>query len=376
MRVLFTTTPGRGHYAPMLPLAAALRARGHSVRFCAAPSACADLAEAGFEADPAGPEPQDVAALVDSRPDLAALPPAERPDRMFAVIFGPARVRPMLADLLPAARAWRPDLLVCDQAELAGPIAAAVLGVPSATHAFGALLPRIRIERGGEAVAEVWREHRLEPRPFGGAYDHLYLDIFPPSIQSPERAHLPDVELRRPADRAPRRPDPGEPLAYVTFGTVFSGDPRPMRTALEALAALPVRVIATTGPLVDPADLGPQPANVAVERFVPQAQLLPRCALVVSHGGSGTFLGALAHGVPQLLLPQGADQFINAAAAVRGRVGRALPPDELTVEAVREEAAAVLADAVLAERAAALAGEIAAIPAPDATAAALERRCG
>lgn len=82
----------------------------------------------------------------------------------------------MPADLLPLAHEFAPDLLVCEQAELAGPIAAALLGVPDASRAFGPLLPQHRVAREGEALAEVWREHGLEPRPHAGTYDHLYVE--------------------------------------------------------------------------------------------------------------------------------------------------------------------------------------------------------
>jgi UDP:flavonoid glycosyltransferase YjiC (YdhE family) len=51
---------------------------------------------------------------------------------------------------------------------------------------------------------------------------------------------------------------------------------------------------------------------VRVERHVDQAEVLPRCRAVISHGGSGTVLAALAHGLPSLLLPMGADQPWNA----------------------------------------------------------------
>ena len=163
-----------------------------------------------------------------------------------------------------------------------------------------------------------------------------------------------------------------EPLAYATFGTVFSGDAGPLRTVVEGLRELPLRVVATTGPLADPADLGPQPDNVRVERFVPQAELLPRCALVASHAGSGTFLGALAHGVPQLLAPQGADQFLNAEAGDWAGVGIRLTPGELDPARVREAAERLLADGSFAARARALAREIAAMPDPDAAAAGVE----
>ena len=66
------------------------------------------------------------------------------------------------------------------------------------------------------------------------------------------------------------------------------------------------------GPQVEPASLGEQPAHVQVEPWVDQAEVLDRCTAVVSHAGSGTFLGALARGLPQLCLPLAADQFRNA----------------------------------------------------------------
>jgi hypothetical protein len=44
-------------------------------------------------------------------------------------------------------------------------------------------------------------------------------------------------------------------------------------------------------PLIDPQELGSQPADVYVEKYIDQWLLLPRCNLVVSHGGSGTVIG-------------------------------------------------------------------------------------
>ncbi len=61
--------------------------------------------------------------------------------------------------------------MVNDAAELAAPIAAAAVGVPHVTHAFGALLPEVRVRRAGEDVAALWRAEGLEPRPYGGVLD-------------------------------------------------------------------------------------------------------------------------------------------------------------------------------------------------------------
>ena len=57
-----------------------------------------------------------------------------------------------------------------------------------------------------------------------------------------------------------------------------------------------------------------QPGRVRVERYVPQALVLPNRDVVISHAESGSVLAAAAQGLPQLCLPQGADQFLNAAA--------------------------------------------------------------
>ena len=110
------------------------------------------------------------------------------------------------------------------------------------------------------------------------------------------------------------------PLVYVTFGTLLSND-EALSTVVQALRDLPVRVIVTVGPAGDPASLGPQPSNVHLARYIPQEQLLPHCGAVVSHAGSGTFLATIAAGLPQLCLPQAADQFLNAAACERAAVG-------------------------------------------------------
>jgi UDP:flavonoid glycosyltransferase YjiC (YdhE family) len=300
---------------------------------------------------------------------------------MFAKLFGSVRAGPMLADLLPIADEWAPDLVVNDQAELAGPILAARRGIANATHSFGALLPAVRVARGGEAVAELWEAQGLEPRPYGGCYDHLYLDIYPASLQPQERPHVRATQLVRPGAFAL----PGEedlpalvrepcdaPLVYVTFGTVFA-DVSALATVVEAVRDLAVRVIVTVGPSGEPSSLGPQPANVHVARYVPQASLLPHCAAVVSHAGSGTFLAALAAGLPQLCLPMAADQFLNGAACARSGVGLTLGPADVSTGSVRDAVDRLLSDRSFTEAARRGADEIAAMPAPAEVADRLRR---
>jgi MGT family glycosyltransferase len=118
----------------------------------------------------------------------------------------------------------------------------------------------------------------------------------------------------------------------------------------------------TVGETVDPDALGRIPANAEVVRYIPQREILPRASVVVSHGGSGSMLGALAHGVPIVFVPQGADQFENALAAAQAGAGVAVMPDRQTVPILREALQALLLDMSYAERAEAVAEEIAALP--------------
>jgi UDP:flavonoid glycosyltransferase YjiC (YdhE family) len=129
----------------------------------------------------------------------------------------------------------------------------------------------------------------------------------------------------------------------------------------------------TVGPAGDPAALGPLPGSVRVERFVPQGVLLPHLAVVAHHGGSGTMLGALAHGLPQLLLPHGADQFMNAQALVDSGAGLRLLPEQITPQTVADAVQALLREARHREAASRIAAEIAAMPEPARVVAELER---
>ncbi len=141
------------------------------------------------------------------------------------------------------------------------------------------------------------------------------------------------------------------------------GAPATLRTAAAALVGLDLDVLVAAGS-VAVGDLdGLASDRVRVEPFVAQAELLASDhppVLVVHHGGSGTTLGAAAAGIPQLFLPQGADQFFNAAAVTEVGAGATLAsPDGVT-----EAAAALIADGPARASARALASEIAAVPSP------------
>ncbi|HEX7277416.1 MAG TPA: glycosyltransferase, partial [Acidimicrobiales bacterium] len=375
-----------GHVHPMVPLARAFVEQGDEVAWAVTAGIAPRLEGEGFAVHAAG-QSLDLSfrEALQRFPEIHQLPPTERPNKFFPQFFGAVQAPAMLSDLLPVARAFDPALLVCDQAELAGPIAAAVLGVPNVTHSFGGLLPAHRLETTGRVVAPLWEAHGLAPRPYCGTYDHLYLDIYPPSMQTEDGSHVPFRQLLRPEtfvtgeDEALPDVVTGDspaPLVYVTFGTVFNANPELVSTVVAAVRDLPVRVVLTVGPTADPGELGAQPANVHVARYIPQTQLLPYCSAVVSHAGSGTLLAALARGLPQLCLPQAADQFGNAAACAAAGAGRALLPGFVTVESVRAEMTDILADPAYRGAAERVAAEIRAMPSPAEVAGVIAARFG
>jgi UDP:flavonoid glycosyltransferase YjiC (YdhE family) len=379
VRVLFTANPGFGHVHPLVPLAQALAARGHDVRWAVAMDACARVQAAGFEAFPAGiGGPQRRAEFDRCLATVSSLPPEQRPDVLFGAFFGEVCTPPMLDDLLAVVDGWQPALIVNDASELAAPLAAQLRRLPHATHGFGALLPEHRVAAAGEAVAHLWRAHGLEPRPYAGSYDHLYLDIYPPSLRFGSYGHVPQVQPLRPVPFDVVGGIPAEPvvagdrpLVYLTFGTVFN-DPRLFSSAVAGVAGLDVDVLVTVGPAGDPAALGPVPPNVRVERYVPQTSVLPHCAVVASHAGSGTFLAALGLGIPQLCLPQAADQFINAGQGAASGVALTLAPGEASADAIAGAVGRLLDEPAFAGAARRLAAEIDAMPGPDEVARRLE----
>ena len=158
---------------------------------------------------------------------------------------------------------------------------------------------------------------------------------------------------------------------YLTFGTFFN-DSDAFRAALAGIRDLGVGLVVTVGPDGDPRSVRSPPPHVVVERYIPQTLLLPACDLVASHAGSGTVLGALALGVPQLCLPQAADQFLNAAAVARAGAGLAIGPEKVDASGVGDAIRRLLDDNSFRVEARRVADEIASMPSPEAVGTLLE----
>jgi UDP:flavonoid glycosyltransferase YjiC (YdhE family) len=321
IKVLFASLGSAGHAYPLIPLAVAAREAGHEVHFAAGSEVQAALAGNGL------------------RPF--------RPADTFYEIYA--------EDLEPELARMRPDLVIHEWGVPGAAVAARRAGIPGIWHGFGRLFP--------EGIG-------LElPTTNPEAPGLPHLDICPPSLQdkdflaTEDRIELRPVPYSWPGERCDiRRAE--RPLIYLTLGTAF-GTPELLTTAIEGLAMLKADVVVAAGkvPLDRLRDL---PDNVTVRSWVPQAELLPQVDIVVQHGGSGTTLGALAVGVPQLMLPQGADQFGNADAVTAAGAGLCLRPGEASVSAVAERAWTLLSQRDgYRDAARAIAAEIARMPSPD-----------
>src|SRR6266540_113004 len=106
------------------------------------------------------------------------------------------------------------------------------------------------------------------------------------------------------------------PLILHSFSTtVMQGQEALIQQVCDAIADQPVDAILTWGPAVSAGAIR-LPGNIEAIPYADHDQLLPRCAAVITHGGLGTTLRALAHGKPLLLLPLGRDQQYNAGRVV------------------------------------------------------------
>ncbi|HET9674460.1 MAG TPA: glycosyltransferase [Gaiellaceae bacterium] len=368
MRVLFGFTGGRGHVEPLVPLATAAREAGHTVAFAGRPSILPAVEALGFEAFPAEAEHE-------TPPRRIALQPVdlEREERDFRGWFADRIARDRATRVRSIAGEWRADLVVCEETDFGSMIAAERLGLPYASVAVLAASSFTRPEIAGEPLNAVRLENGLPSDPeLEMLGRHLVLSPFPPSYREP--SFPTERSFRSSGPPPPPSKRDGATTVYFTLGTVFNlecGDL--FARVLDGLRELPFEVVATVGPHVDPAEFGPLPDRFHLAEYVPQSDVLPRADVVVSHGGSGSVLGALAHGLPQVLIPMGADQPLNGKRCEELGLARVLDPIAATPESVRDAVSTVLTDETYRAAAERMRDEIAALPGPDDAVTLLER---
>lgn len=157
------------------------------------------------------------------------------------------------------------------------------------------------------------------------------------------------------------------PIVYVTLGS--SGQGRLLPQVLDALAQLPITVIAATAGIVDVAAV---PPNTHVADYLPGDLAARRSSLVICNGGSPTSQQALAAGVPVLGIASNLDQFLNMSGVVKAGAGVILRADRFRPKRLLRQVRAVLGSPAMATAAQRLAATFADYPAPQRMAKFLE----
>ncbi|MFB9908687.1 nucleotide disphospho-sugar-binding domain-containing protein [Allokutzneria oryzae] len=366
MRVMFAASAGADQVLPLVSTAVALRAAGHEVLVAAAghgrDGGPAVLAACGLPAVDLAPE-ADLGAVVRRLRSDPLLRHVTTSARIPADLDPLCRVRAELAEVMaPAAvrvaERFAPDLVVCTAAQGAGPLAAAVVGVPWVEHGVN-LTDSVNTSR------LVVSAMNASPQHYGVralAPPSAVLSVVPPSMGGIGGWPMRPV----PNDGGGLLPEwllepPSRPRIAVAVGTALpalSGLGEVGRL-LVAAERLDVELV-----LVMPGDeanmMGGLPGNVRVGGATPLSLLLRASSAVVHHGGAASALAALDAGLPQLVLPRGADHFVSAE--VLRRRGVALVAEPANVDADLLER--LIADRALAVNATAVCGELRALPTP------------
>ncbi|ASO19707.1 UDP:flavonoid glycosyltransferase YjiC (YdhE family) [Actinoalloteichus hoggarensis] len=371
MRVLFTTWAWPSHLYAMVPLAWACRAAGHEVLIVSQPELADEMISTGLPSTTVGDD-VDAAGLVRGYV-LPSARSGELTGQAKSTGKGPRAMRMFLAHaesmvdgLVALARDWKPDLIVHEPTALAGPVAASAVGVPSVRHLYGTdLLLRARGILP-ELLAPLGERHELtDLEPFGVAT----VDPTPTSLQVATDYHripMRYVPFNGSGPAVTPLPVRGaRPRICVTWGhTMAKLDPSLflLPEIVTALGESDVEVVAAVSSAQHPL-VGDVPDNVTVFVDTPVDALLPGCDLLVGHGGAGTILTTMRHGLPALLVPRLPDHAGHSGQVRAAGVGEVLDPGDLTATSLRESVDRVLAGPAT-ERARAVADEMRAAAPP------------
>ncbi|OBI17567.1 glycosyl transferase [Mycobacterium sp. E2327] len=364
-RILAYTSPALGHLFPFSALLLELSARGHEVHLRTLSTGVEMARELGFITDIIDPR---IEATVND--DWKASSPRGALKRAVDVFCRRAAYE--VADFADAVARTRPDALIVDVncwgalsvadagdtpwacfspytpplqsrgvppfglglAPLAGPLGRArdaalrpiVMGMMER-----AVLPagnKIRASAGAPPVTSADGFFRRAP---------LMLVASGKPFEYPQTEWGDAVQMIGPCMFEPAMPEVPEwleaidrPIVLVTTSSQQQADERLVRTAITALADLPVHVVATL-PAGLPADIPPT-RNATVVQFVPHGPVLDRAVCAITHGGMGGTQKALARGVPVCVVPFGRDQFEVARRVEVARCGTRLPAKKLTAK--------------------------------------------
>lgn len=328
-RILFLAFSGGGNLPPSLGIARELTARGHETVFAGDPEMKPRLKSTPFR----------YIELKQAYAQLDKYPPHPAFGRWFCLLTSFA----VEEEVRAIVEAENPDFMLIDFMFLAALNQARSFGRPSAAMAHMAFYRVADAFRGLTQMCSGIREQLgFAPLPLFdelvfsrdrvivtslGAIDHA-ASVVPltrnvrhvgPALET--EAHARPLAL----PWGPREP---LPLVLVSFSTdPLQATPDLIQRSLAALGRLDVHVVATVGSGVDIGQFA-APPNALVVAAADHDPLMAKATLVVTHGGHGTMMRALKHGVPMLVMPGIApDQPLNGATVEELGAGRVLAQD-------------------------------------------------
>jgi UDP:flavonoid glycosyltransferase YjiC (YdhE family) len=379
VKIMFASLGAYGHLYPMMPLAIACADAGQEVLIATGKPFLERLpvpTVTGY------PETLELDwAIEETRrrhPDLHG-------GQLSMAMFADVTAEQVTPTMITQCGRILPDLVIFEGMDTGAGVAASVLGIPAAAYAIG-LASFVYSSLHPATVGyqrKAWLQRDRTPPERDGLLAAALINPAPPMLRRTDGTPAPMIPIRSVAYNESGPAVPAWLTArrtrariYLTLGTVSFGAVEVLSRAISEIAPLDVDILVAVGPEGEPAALGELPDNVHVERFVAQSDVLPLVDLIVHHGGTGTVLGALEAGLPQLLLPQGADQFINAEMLTTAGAVRALTNEAQQPGAIGEAVQALLGDCPERQVAARLRDEIAAMPAPDEVVPALLELAG
>jgi UDP:flavonoid glycosyltransferase YjiC (YdhE family) len=379
VKIMFASLGAYGHLYPMMPLALASADAGHEAVIASGPPFLGRLPLLTVPGYP--PNLELDWAIQEARRRHPELHDQDFSMAMFADVTAEA----VAPTMIEQCDRLRPDLVIYEAMNTGAGVATSVLGIPAAAYAIG-LVSFIYGSLHGATVGyqhAMWLERDRTPPGENGLLAAALINPAPPTLRRQSEDETVTIPIRSVAYNESTAEVPRwliakrtRPRVYLTLGTVAFGAVEVLSRAVAEIAALDVDLLVTVGPEGEPAALGELPDNVYVERFVAQSAVLPLVDLIVHHGGTGTVLSALEVGLPQLLLPQGADQFFNADILTTAGAARALPNDAQQPGAIGEAVQALLGDAPERQTAGRLRDEIAGMPSPAEVVPALVQLAG
>ena len=346
--ILMVNLPYAGHTNPSLGLVRCLVAAGHEVDYIQAEAFRERVEASGARFVPYDEPPQ---SLVPALNEIQNWGAAYRTVRRIGANY---------------------DCLIYELLFFPGKALAAELGIPCyrliSTFALNRHLLRVLGQTGGPYLTALFRSERLCT-----ALSRLFLPKFslreknlaealvreaPPhnfiyTLRDfqPEEACFPETNYHFVGPAVDDRAEEpfsfgksGNPIVYISFGTLMHADKRFWKKLIAAFAGKRVEVVCSVGSEKLVRALGDLPPNVRAFAKVPQLTLLCCAALFVTHGGMNSVNEALYYGVPMIVLPFGLDQPLVGRELQRRKLGRVIAPRELTAERLWRTAKELLRD--------------------------------